>query len=96
VAESLSGDTSVTAVARQHGIGTGQLYAWRDLLLTRNAGGATCFARVEMAGEPRRLTGPTAASGLIEIALPDGTSIRVDAQVDEPALRRVLAALDRR
>jgi transposase len=96
VAESLSGDTSVTAVAQKHGIGTGQLYAWRHQLLTRSAGGSACFARVETAGEPRRLTGPTSASGLIEIALPGGTSIRVDAQVDEPALRRVLAALDRR
>ena len=53
-----------------------------------------------MISEPPRLAGPIApsapASGLIEIVLPDGSLIRVDAQVDEPALRRVLAALDRR
>jgi hypothetical protein len=58
------------------------------------------FARVEMISEPPRLAGPIApsapATGLIEIVLPDGASIRVDAQVDEPALRRVLAALDKR
>jgi hypothetical protein len=30
---------------------------------------------------------------LIEIVLPGGAAVRVDAQVDEPALRRVLAAL---
>jgi hypothetical protein len=30
---------------------------------------------------------------MIEIALPGGVSVRVDAGVDEPALRRVLAAL---
>jgi hypothetical protein len=56
---------------------------------------------VELVSEPLRLAGPVAAPsekrpGLIEIALPGGASIRVDAQVDEPALRRVLAALDRR
>jgi hypothetical protein len=33
---------------------------------------------------------------MIEIALPCGVSVRVDAQVDSGALRRVLAALTRR
>ena len=33
---------------------------------------------------------------IIEIALPGGVSVRVDAQVDSGALRRVLAALVRR
>jgi transposase len=31
--------------------------------------------------------------GLIEIALPDGTTVRVDAQIDPCALRRIVAAL---
>ena len=35
-------------------------------------------------------------NGMIEIALPGGVSVRVDAQVDSGALRRVLAALARR
>jgi transposase len=44
--------------------------------------------------------GPTPNSmnhpdGMIEIALPGGVSVRVDAQVDSGALRRVLAALAR-
>jgi hypothetical protein len=30
---------------------------------------------------------------LIEIVLPDGTAVRVDAQIDPRVLRRVLAAL---
>jgi hypothetical protein len=81
-------------------IGTGQRYSWHHRLLSRRPAEAVGFARVEMTGEPPRLTGASAisppASGLIEIALPDGASVRVDAQVDEPALRRVLAALDRR
>lgn len=33
------------------------------------------------------------AKGLMEVVLPDGTAVRVDAQVDVRALRRVLAAL---
>jgi transposase len=36
------------------------------------------------------------AKGLIEILLPDGTSVRVDGQVDERALRCVLDALQTR
>ena len=34
--------------------------------------------------------------GLIEIVLPENVSLRVDAQVDGPALRRVLTALTKR
>ena len=96
VAESLAPNTSLAAVARKHGIGTGLLYAWRHQLLHRQPSEAACFARVEMASEPRRLAGSIGASrpsGLIEIALPGGVAVRVDAQVDDRALRRVLAAL---
>jgi transposase len=98
VAESLAPNASLTAVARRHGIGMGLLYAWRHQLLCRRPGGATCFARVDVMSEPHRLTGPVIAapaqrSGLIEIVLPCGISVRVDAQVDDRALRRVLTAL---
>jgi transposase len=36
---------------------------------------------------------PPRSPGLIEIALPGGATLRVDAQVDAAALRRVLDAL---
>jgi len=39
---------------------------------------------------------PCAAPGRIEIMLPGGVSLRVDAEVDSRALRRVLAALEGR
>jgi hypothetical protein len=43
---------------------------------------------------PRLLANPTAQlSGRIEIVLTDGTAVRMDAQVDEVASRRVLAVL---
>ncbi len=98
VAESYTPHLTITAIARKHGIGTGQLYGWRHQLLGTRAIDAAGFARVELAHEPRRLTGPIAAgpaapSGLIEIVLPGVASVRVDAQVDEHALRRVLAVL---
>ena len=72
---------------------------------------AAKFARVEVmaipadpAPAPPPAARPAAApsgpmnhpDGMIEIALPGGVSVRVDAQVDSGALRRVLAALTRR
>jgi len=95
VEESLSPHASAAAIARKHGIGTGQLYTWRRQLLRRQLAGTPRFARVEVAVEPPRLTGPIADPGVgtvgtIEITLADGTSVRVTADVDEPALRRVL------
>ena len=113
VEESLAPHASATAIARRHGIGprsgpmqrqavsapgTGQLYTWRRQLLKRQLVGTPRFARVEVAVEPPRLTGPiagpvTAAAGTIEITLADGTLVRVNADVGEPALRRVLGVL---
>ena len=97
VEESLSPRASAAAIARRHGIGTGQLYTWRRQLLKRQLVETPRFARVEVA-EPPRLTGPIASPvtgtvGTIEITLADGTSVRVTADVDEPALRRVLGVL---
>jgi transposase len=89
---------SAAAIARKHGIGTGQLYAWRRQLLKRQLVETPRFARVEVAVGAPRLTGPIASSvsgtaGTIEITLADGTSVRVSADVDELALRRVLGVL---
>ena len=68
------------------------------------------FARVELAPQqldssepvasmvPSPLPAPSLSrpEGLIEIVLPGGVSVRVDAEVDGRALRRVLSALDGR
>jgi hypothetical protein len=70
---------------------------------------APCFARVEMpAAAPQPdvaetvSAGPAVAAvsamplrpaGLIEILLPDGVNLRVDAAIDAAALRRVLTAV---
>ena len=60
-AQSLARGASATEVARQHGIGTGQLYNWRKALL---AAQPASFARVEVAaaGMMER-AGPATAAG---------------------------------
>jgi transposase len=73
---------------------------------------APTFAQIEIAGASSRLEAPDRMpvelagsaeppslprlEGLIEIVLPDGVTLRVDAQVDGRALRRVLGALEGR
>ena len=91
VAESVAGTASITAIARKHGIGTGQLYMWRHQLLKRSPA-AACFAQVTVT--PDAGASPVwRPHSLIEIVLAGGVTLRVDPQVDEAALRRVLAAL---
>jgi transposase len=87
---SLTPGASPTDIARLHGISTGQLYTWRHALKAAQPGAAIGrFARVEVA--PPDV--PTRPPGLIEIALSDGTMVRVDAGIDPRALRRVLTVL---
>ncbi|HEX4172880.1 MAG TPA: transposase [Acetobacteraceae bacterium] len=108
-AQSLAPGASPTEVARQYGISSGQLYTWRQALLAAQPGAVARmnggFASVEVAAAATKAgtrapavppfpPDPEAqAAGLIEIVLPNGSSVRVDAQVDERALRRVLAVL---
>ena len=94
-AQSLIPGASPTNVARLHGISTGQLYTWRHALKAAQPGAAIGrFARVEVAPQP--VAPPEIQArppGLIEIALSDGTTVRVEAGIDPRALRRVLAVL---
>ncbi len=110
VSESLAPGVTPSEVARQHGIGTGQLYTWRRQMVGVRSAVSTQsgprFASVEVgpaAPLPDQLpasASPAAPSssrteGLIEIVLLSGVSLRVDANVDGRALRRVLDALSR-
>src|SRR5215467_4544171 len=111
-AESLEPGLSPITVARRYGISSGLLYTWRRHLLEGSLGvtgqPVAKFARVEVMATPADpapaippAAPPPAApsgrmNGMIEIALPGGVSVRVDAQVHSGALRRVLAALARR
>lgn len=111
-AESYAPELTPTEVARKHGISSGQLYTWRrEMLGMRSAvmtRAAPRFAEVEVAGatspgttiistsSPAESEVGSCSSGRIEIVLPGKVVVRVDAQVDGAALRRVLDALERR
>ena len=109
VRETLEAGAMPTTVARRHGISTGLLYTWRRQAL---AGALAGFVPVQVVAEPAALpppeeerTGKTSgapapeapsARGTIEVLLPNGVRVRVDAEVDSRALRRVLTALAER
>jgi transposase len=89
-------------VARRFGVSTGQFYTWRKAMLLRSAacGGQQASAKADFAEvrlsapQPKPSTPPRIpATGTMEITLPGGALIRVDAAVDGAALGRVLAAL---
>ena len=91
-AQSLAPGVSPTDIARLHGISTGQLYTWRHALKAAQPSAALGrFARVEVTPQPAAR--PDIPASLVEIALPNGATLRVDAGIDPRALRRVLAAL---
>jgi transposase len=107
VQETLLPGAVISAVARQHGIGTGLLYTWRKELLTT---AVTGFVPVKVEPEPDPVVSPSgpaaamktavmrtrSAGGRIEIEFPHGIRVRLDGEVDEAALRCVLAVLDNR
>ena len=105
VAEAMDPTVAAVDVARRWGIGTGLLYTWRrELLMAVTPAPITprlpAIAAEEVPCESAPAVIAEAASlpgdGRIEIALPGGVVVRVDARVDEAALRRVLAALEGR
>ena len=105
VAESLTPGARAGEIIQKYGIGSGQLSTWRRAFATPLRGEvaqpATSFARVETAALPQQperclLRDRAHAGGLIEIVLPDGILVRMDAKVDDRALRRVFAALQAR
>jgi transposase len=104
VAESYGHGLTPSEVARKHGISSGQLYTWRHELLGLQAPVVSRamprFAEVALTPPPASppvVTTPRASrtSGRIEIVLPGNIVVRVDAEVDEAALGRVLDVLRR-
>jgi transposase len=92
VVESRIPGASLAGIARKHGIGTGLLYSWRRRFLGEVSAMTAGFARVELT-DAAPIIPAASPSGLIEIILPGGACVRVDARVDERALRRVLRVL---
>jgi transposase len=86
VAESLDPATTSSAVARRYGLHASQLFIWRQQIAASMAPKAPEFVPVLLADDS---TIPAEATGRMEIALGPAV-IRVGADVDAAALRRVL------
>ena len=91
VAESLDPRTTASAVARRYGLHVSQLFTWRQQLQRSAASsvaaiGGPAFVPVLMAEDS---PAPTEAASRMEIALGPAV-VRVGADVDAAALRRVL------
>ena len=102
LAEAMAPGAIASHVARRFGVSTGQFYTWRKAMLLRSAPvGVTPvlakadFAEARLSAPPPEPSPPLppAQMGMMEITLPGGALIRVDAAVDGAALGRVLAAL---
>ncbi len=89
VAESLDPASTVSAVARRYGLHASQLFVWRQQLAASAARDAPGFVPVLVTDEGIAPAGP---GGRIEIALGSAV-VRVGADVDAAALRRVLEAV---
>ena len=95
VGETLAPGALAKVVADRHGIGTGLLFTWRrEMLATAMSG----FAPVAVVPEPPTVAAVAPAKadvahGLIEVAFPSGTTVRVNGAVDPAMLRVVLAEL---
>jgi transposase len=109
VAETLAPGASVSRVARRHDVNANLLFTWRRQARRGLLSGLPPVAASDESvplvpitvtaddadRPPRRPPAPENRPGVIEIVLPGGEWLRVDAWVDEPALRRVLAAIRR-
>src|SRR4051795_522895 len=89
VAESLAPATTTSAVARRYGLHPSQLFVWRQQLAASAARDAPGFVPVVVAEDD---PAPAGTAGRIEIALGPAV-VRVGADVDAAALRRVLEVL---
>ena len=90
VAESLDPATTVSAVARRYGLHVSQLFTWRQQLAASAAREAPAFVPVVVA--EGGAAAPAEMASRIEIAL-GPVVVRVGADVDAAALRRVLEAV---
>ena len=87
VAESLDPATTSSAVARRYGLHVSQLFTWRQQLAASAAREAPAFVPVVVAEDGAAT--PAGTAGRMEIALGPAV-VRVGADVDAAALRRVL------
>ena len=96
LAEAREAPTSVSAVARRHGLNPSLLFRWRREAEEALRPGEPTFVPLAL---PRSMTAPSPAgsmAGVIEIELAGGDRVRAEGAVDGTALRGVIEALTRR
>lgn len=99
IKETLEPGASVSIVARRHDINSNVVFRWRKLFREGLLGGARQlpapdFAQVHVVQDAQAVRPSSAGGrGAMELVMGNGMTLRVDAAVDEAALRRVLAAV---
>jgi transposase len=100
VEEALRSPHSVAVVARQHGLNSNQLFAWRKLYLKGqlepavDSGTAVRLLPVSVSEEPKQEPGLAVSSDLtINIEIPGQALVSVEGQVSAEIIRVVLESL---
>ena len=104
VAASLEPGASMSVIARRYDVNTNLLFIWRRLyrdgLLAEPGAGGPSLLPITITGEQaekhEKPSSVASDAGRVEIELPRGYRIRVDAGIDGKALRRIVDALERR
>jgi transposase len=109
VAQTYEPGAKVAEVARRHGMNANHLFLWRQRASAGQLGCGFSrqapekpldFLPLGIVGEPNESVQPIAAplrdeaeAGRMDILLPNGVTVRVDASVNGGSLRRVLLAM---
>ena len=100
VEEAIRSPHSVAVVARQHGLNSNQLFAWRKLYLNGqlepavDSGTAVRLLPVSVSEEPKQELGVVVSSNVtINIDIPGRALISVEGQVSAEIVRVVLESL---
>ena len=89
LAEAAATTTSISAVARRHGVHASLLFRWRRAAERTQQSTPPIFVPLALPAP----TAPPAASGLIEVELSGGHRVRAGPGADPALLRTVIAAL---
>jgi transposase len=97
VEESYVRGASVSVVARRHNVNANQVFQWRKKFSDEGCAvkeaGLVPIRVISRRDDHNAM--PRATAGVIAIELKNGLTIRVDSDVDEAALSRVLSAVGR-
>ncbi len=109
VRQTLEPGASVSIVARQHNINSNVVFRWRKEYREGKLGETTAAAFLpiqvlndaplpalapsEKPGTKQSAKPPQKKAGIMAITLPGGFTVRVDADIDDAALRRALRAV---